>query len=256
MRPCIHTAQQESDEQPPLRKYTMKFLRPSIIGVLVATAALTASTAQATQLLYYDFASSLDPTSTEANMTGTGVNLTGSSAEALNANGLPFFLVGGIGYNIPTDTGGNPLATDAASAVAGNTYFQFSFEPSAGYQLDLTEFTFKGATTKDAGTNGYVVRSSVDSFGTDLSTSNFATKQPAFTTYSVPLGASFQGLTGSTTFRVYTYITSGSNIGALYDDLTVSGTVQAVPEPSTLATITAGFVSLTVGGYVRRRRRT
>lgn len=42
---------------------------------------------------------------------------------------------------------------------------------------------------------------------------------------------------------------AGTNVVGTYS------VISAVPEPSTLATITVGLVSLTVGGYVRRRRR-
>lgn len=53
------------------------------------------------------------------------------------------------------------------------------------------------------------------------------------------------------------YVTGdATNFSSPNASFALGASVSAVPEPSTLATITAGFVSLTVGGYVRRRRRT
>lgn len=66
-------------------------------------------------------------------------------------------------------------------------------------------------------------------------------------------GTGFQNLTSGLTFRIYSY-SPGAGSSVDYDDLTVNGSVVAVPEPSTLA----GLIALTLLGAVigfRRRMR-
>lgn len=196
---------------------------------------------KAADIAVYNFTgSSLAPSSADSNVTAGNVNFTGSSASQ-------FTLSGGLAINAASG------AVNAATAVTNNSFYQFAVTPTAGSTMNLTSLSFDGASATSVPSNGYVIRSSADGYGSDLQTAGFTTQYSTFTNYSLSLtGSQFQNLTSAISFRVYTYITSGSNPAAAYDNLKLTGSVVAVPEPSTyaLAAIATGTI-----GYLARRRR-
>lgn len=201
---------------------------------------MSASSLKAVDILTYNFAT-LAPFTVDPNATASNVNFTGSSASQFT---LPNVLA------IDTATG----AVDAATAVSNDSFYQFSITPNAGFSIDLSNLSFKGSTAA-SGTpnNGYVVRSSVDGYATNLSTSSFATQFSTFTTYNVSLTTGFQSLTTETTFRIYSWMDKGTNPSVVYDDIALAGTVTAVPEPCTyiLGSLATGMIAIAS----RRRKR-
>ena len=175
------------------------------------------------------------------------------SFSAVNAS------VGAVNFLGSTATVGMFVADANVLGVVGkytaSDYFQFAVSPDAGYELALASLSFRAsATWFGAGTQ---VRSSIDNFTANIfsvpmlrgysGTSNLQS-------FSADLsGAAFQNLTGSTTFRIYT--TEAVDESAVYDDLTLAGSVvpisAPVPEPETYALMLAG---LGVLGWARRRQ--
>lgn len=139
------------------------------------------------------------------------------------------------------------------ASLSATAYFSFTLTPDPGITYNLSSLTFDSAyyTTSGvtSGTTNYDFRSSLDSYTTNIGsgfhslTGQGPTSNPTFTARSVDLsGASFQGLTGAVTFRVYIFdsITGNTRLTAI-DNLTLNG-VTVVPEPSAGLLVLAGGV--------------
>lgn len=213
-------------------------LRPLLLCLLT----MCCPTARGIEILAYNF-TGLAPSTLDANASASNVNFTGSSASQ-------FTLAGVLAVNAAIG------ATDAATAVSNASFFQFSITPNSGYLMDLTELTVLGSSgTVSLPNNGYVVRSSVDGFSTDLASGAFQTSFPTYTTISVDLsGSEFQNLTAQTTFRIYTWRDAGTNPAAAYDNLVLNGSIVPIPEPGTMALGIAAVGMLIVTAISRRRR--
>lgn len=217
----------------------------ALVGSAVLLVMLGAMPLQAAQIVTYDFdgsPGSLVATTVDPGATASDVNFTGS---ALSQSAV---VPDVLAVNVAA------AAVDFATAVSSNSYFQFSVTPSAGGSLDLSELSFDGGSAfSNLPNNGWVVRSSIDGYASDLSTSSLSTAFPTMFAYTVPLGVGFQGLTTETTFRIYAFKDIGNDPSAAYDNLVVSGTAsQPVPEPSTFA---LGCIAICGCGYIRYRRR-
>lgn len=169
-------------------------------------------------LLAYDFTTNSAPSTTAANIVGG--TITNQALTSITYGS-------GLGYAAEPVIIVNPAAgaTASASAVTNNSYFYFSIAPSAGNSISLTDLTFNigrgGASTP----RGYDIRSSADSYATTLGTADVATTRPTFTAVSISLAAaSFQGVTGAVTFRVYIYA-PGTGNSIDMDDVVVNGSV-------------------------------
>jgi hypothetical protein len=137
------------------------------------------------------------------------------------------------------------------SSVRANVYFTFTLDANDGNELDLSTLTFNVA--QGGGTalqRDYDIRSSLDNFATSLTgIVPIPTVRPTFTPVSVDLSAAqFQDLTSPITFQVR-FFTPGVSQNVDFDDITVNGTVAAVPEPGALAMLAFG------GACLLRRRR-
>lgn len=205
------------------------------LALSLAATGLTTSPAQAANLVQYDFtAQSFASTLSDAHVTAGNVNFTGSTAASTSIFGA------------------NVLGVSVDETKSTN-YFQFQVAPTSGYELNLTSLDFKASAAIYG--SGAAIRSSVDSFASNLGSVVFSTGYPNFNSYSVGLtGAAFQGLTSATTFRVYTV--NGSEESAAYDNLSLSGSALSlaaapVPEPETYAMLLAG---LGVLGFAKRRK--
>ena len=114
------------------------------------------------------------------------------------------------------------LAIDAASAVTQDAYLQIIVPIKPNHGLTLTNLSFNTARNVGNSPTGYVVRSSVDDFATDLATADVVTDRPTFTAVSIDLGSEFIGLTDAVFFRIYVY-TPAAVEGLDFDDIIVTG---------------------------------
>jgi hypothetical protein len=117
-----------------------------------------------------------------------------------------------------------------------------SFTLSSATPMNLSSLTLDGGYGNFANPAGYALESSVDGFSSIISTANFSQNVPAFSTYSVNLsGAAFQNIT-SITFKIFGY---NADYGyEQFDNVTVNGTLGAVPEPGSLALAAMGIAGL------------
>src|SRR5262249_43499998 len=129
----------------------------------------------------------------------------------------------------------NPTATpDQTSAVNTGTYWGFTVTPNAGFRMNFTSFTFDGARGGDATPRTWYLNSSVAGFSVNsaIASADVPTVRPTLTNFTVDLsGAQFQGLINPVEFRMYVSTpTNGQSLE--FDNVTLLGTVTAVPEPT------------------------
>jgi hypothetical protein len=152
------------------------------------------------------------------------------------------------------------------SAIAGQDYWEFQVEVASGYSLNLESLDFDHYSTNTSDPlvsfeSSLSVFSSVNGFDaadvllTSTETNSVDNSSPQLQeSVSVTLsGLDYQGLTGTTTFRIYAF-SDGSDEDQIIrlDNVVLNGTVSAVPEPSSFALL-AGFCGL-ASVMVRRRR--
>lgn len=127
-------------------------------------------------------------------------------------------------------------ATTSALAISTNSYFTITITPQNDRVLNFDSLTFQigrgGATTP----RGWVVRSSADSYASNVGTADVTALRPSLELATVDLsGGSFQTISTPITFRIYTYSpTAGSSLEI--DDITFYGegigdTVPPNPNP-------------------------
>ncbi len=204
------------------------------VGMFYDNLTLNGSVLPANALVKYSApGGSFAPTEVSGNLT----------ASDLNANDSGAGLQPGAVFPDTVFLQQNITSPDPASAVLNNQYFEFSVAAEAGFTMDLTSLTFDVARGGASAPRGWVLRSSVDGYATDIATEVVATTQPNLSSFNVDLlTASYQDLTDAT-FRVYGYGPSTS-IGLFFDNLVLNGSVQAIPEPTTLAALGAGLPML------------
>jgi len=175
------------------------------------------------------------PTTVGTNVTASDLTITGATNVSMSINATVYPTAALLFIpNVSADS--TTFATTSALAVSGNRFFSFSVTPNTGFQTSFTSLTFD-AGVGGTGLRGYVVRSSVDGFASNIATANIVTTRPNLVAVSVPLtGAAFQDVLTPTTFRVYSYTAfNGQTVD--YDNVTVNGTTAlavAVPESSTM----------------------
>lgn len=202
--------------------------------------------------VYWDFATA-SPTSitppvanltvgdvTQGNNNGTTTMLTTSSASTGYAG-----VSGSRNAGLAARTGALNTAAD------GSAYYEFTLTPANGFQVSVTGLSF-GSRSTSTGPKAYSLRSSVDSFASDLATGTITITNPAtWVLYSVNGLALSSG--APVTLRLYGYNGSGSaslsTANFRIDDLTVSLTVSTGGAPApTLTSFTpaTGLIGSTV----------
>lgn len=216
-----------------------------LFGIIVATTAARA------QLVVFNFTGTSPAQNTPWTSTSTlasGITLTGWTLGNVTGSST---------NNRFTATNWAGAGSSFSTASADNVYITFSITPTSGNQLSLSGATIT-YTLQNSGTGPdfYSVRSSVDSFGSDLSASSTALNTAGATTstsLTLPTSVSYTGLTGAVEFRIYGWGAS-SGLGTLsVNAWSMTGGVSAIPEPSTYAAILGGVVLI---GALWQRRRT
>lgn len=194
----------------------------------------------ATTLATYPLSSNTSPTGVDPNVT-----------VQFSTNNLFATSFGSDGFGNVLEAYPKAGSTSAGTALSNGSYFSVTITANSGYLLNLTSLGFDANAGDSHAGHGAFVRSSVDSFSTDLFVPTLTYATPA--TQSVSLGSSFQNLS-SATFRLYQYTGSPTVWSNDYRNLVISGTADATstPEPSSITLIgLAGIAGLTLW---RRRR--
>lgn len=160
------------------------------------------------------------------------------------------------GYAGASGTGniGNAFRVGALdTGASGSGFFEFTIDPSAGFTFSITNFDF-GSRSTSTGPQAFTLRSSQDSYAADL----FTVTVPNTAGWALRDNAiSFTSSTPDTavTFRLFGHNGTGSassgTINGRVDDITMTVTATAVPEPGMIAFLTIG---LGVVAVLRRRR--
>ena len=227
-----------------------------LFGLAVAAFLMTGSSAMGDVIVQYGFgvseATTFGTTASHANASGTDMDCgTGCEAAFSLTPVWDFNPSYPYDYALHPEHAGNYSGVEA-SAVAGNTYFDFTVTPDAGYQLDLTQLEFDHYAGKaDTTSLEWWLYSDVDNFVSPNHIDWAATPDNgSWHTYQVDLtAAKFQGLL-SIEFRVY-FDSHWANQG-WYDNFELTGTVDAIPEPGMIVLLGTGALGLV--GFLRRRR--
>jgi hypothetical protein len=191
----------------------------SRIIIFILVLFMTSCSHAATLVQYAITGDSLETTTNAANIAGG--TLTNASLGTFVANNLSYATAPVIRLIPPGGT------TNASTAVSNNAYFSFTVTPT-NVEMDLVSLTFEAARGGSSTPRGWVLRSSVDSYATNIDTDTISTVRTTLSTQTIDLtGAAFQNLTSAITFRIYFYTPSTSS-SIEVDDITVTGSTTAV----------------------------
>jgi hypothetical protein len=180
----------------------------------------------------------------------------GVQSSTFNGSHLLQFLVQNDGFGNVLQAYPPNGSISAASALANNSYFNINVTASPGTFLDLTTLQFEVGKGGDSDPRGYLIRTSVDGFSSDLFSTNLPTgpqQAPALRTIDLSTLPAFQNLT-SIDFRFYVFapdVVGGILHSVDFRNLELQGT--EVPEPSSLALFSVATAG--VGLFYHRRKR-
>jgi hypothetical protein len=146
-----------------------------------------------------------------------------------------------------------PIATTTqALSLASDAYWSISLAPDTGNAISLTSLTFSLGVFNGGLRPSFYLASNIDGYATPIGS---VTTNATAGTVTIDLsGAQFQNLASGTEFRLYLWSENGgggSGSRWVFDDVTVEGTVAAVPEPVSVALFALGGLSVLCA---RRRR--
>lgn len=134
----------------------------------------------------------------------------------------------------------NWASADLATAISANDYFSWTISADSGYSANITNLVFNWSYS-GTGPSTMALRSSADSFASDLATYASVVNGATQTTALAVSGSSIE-------FRLYAYGNTATGGTAGFDAsaaagsgiLEVYGTAAVVPEPVTLAFVGVG----------------
>jgi len=232
----------------------MKLLTRYTLTITVLSLGWATSASAATLALYDFTGSSLASSDTDPNSAATDFFTPRVSPVVGNWNSSVAGVNTGSGTPAPAYAWKPPGTTTKAATIASNVYWSFDIDPDTGYAMDLESITFDLSVANGARPMSYVLRSSLDSFASDIAGTevvDLGAQGFTLTTLNLP-SASFDNLTDAVEFRLYTWSTAGSGSSGSawqFDNITLNGTVF-IPEPTSAAML-LGACSLLL---LRRRR--
>lgn len=228
----------------------------------------------------YTFASGLAASSAIPELSASSVRFGASFASSIGRSGSGnLFFLGGAGSTSDSNNGYISWSTSASEAVANNHYAEFTLTPQNDHILSVSNFTLKFGGSDNTGGGGIgaftanvEIRSSLDNYQTVLKSQSYnvsaganTSNTPATLTLSLSDQSLFQSITASSgvTFRIYVWAGNytGDTAGTgqansiRLDDFKVTGSLAAIPEPSSaIFGVAAVALLLTVGLRCRDAR--
>jgi len=185
----------------------------------------------------------------QGNNNGTTTML-GNSA---TSSGYSFDLNGTSTLASGSNNAGAAARTGAlTTGASGSAYFEFTLTADSATSATFSSFAF-GSRSTSTGPVSFVIRSSLDGYGSDLCAAGSMTNNSTWGLRSASLTNAVQFSNTTVTFRIYGYGGSGSASASTanwrIDDMTLTIASTAVPAPGAVALLgVAGLVS------TRRRR--
>jgi hypothetical protein len=192
------------------------------------------------QIVTFDFSSNASPTTTAADMGATAVSVLAPTTSLVT--GGQFRASGGW------QTGSGTVAT------GGGGYLQFTLTPDAGFTFTPTGFSFD-AVTANIGGSGANSKLALTIGGSEIGVSFTTATGVPQNTIATRSGtiSGVADLNTATEFKIFVFdTTSGAGL-VRFDNITVTGTVSPVPEPSQIAMV-AGLGLIGFALYRRRSR--
>jgi hypothetical protein len=222
--------------------------------LLSAAAALSGATAPAQTVVSWNFG-----VATPSLVASSGVpieNLTLGSVSSFTGQTLTVNTTSSsTGYAGASGGQSGSFAAVSGSFSAGtSSAFTVTLTPAPGYEVTVASVSW-GTRSTSSGPTQLALRTSADLFAADAFTTSVATNN----TWSLVDTGPLTHVTGSAanplTLRIYGYGGSSASAGNWrFDDLSVSVSMSAVPEPSTYAAL-AGACALLGAGWHRHWRR-
>lgn len=178
-----------------------------------------------------------------------------------NINSASLTLGSGVSASSTTDffSGSGFNNISLAAAITGGDYLSFSITPAAGHTLSFSSITFNSGVSSAVTNFNAALLSSMTGFNTSsvLHSYSFATTTPPTQSITLSGISALQNLGGAVEFRIYGWRdTSGTSTFRLRslsgNDLTISGSTSAIPEPATYVALLGGAALAFVA--IRRRR--
>ena len=143
----------------------------------------------------------------------------------------------------------NSKAWTTAAAIDATDYYSFSIAPNSGFGMTMTSLSLDERRSL-TGIRNWSVRSSLDSFSSDLASFTVLDNDEVRTGQSTGLGTAFQDLTSSLEFRIYGFASESGTGTWRIDNVQLSGSFSAVPEPHEYAFV-AGLGLIGFAGWRR-----
>lgn len=191
--------------------------------------------AEAAMIVQYPFATDTAP------LLGAGVQ-----SSNYDASHLSDFFVADDGFGSVLQAYPSSGSTDFASAAANNSYFSITVTASGGSDLDLGLLQFEVGKGGSSDPRGYFIRTSVDSFASDLFSTllpSGAQQAPALKSINLSGSPVFQNLS-SIEFRFFVFTPNPSGSSVDFRNLELSSAANSVPEPASLWLIGTGGLLL------------
>ena len=173
----------------------------------------------------------------------TATNLTVSDLSQGNNNGTTALLTTTSssstysGYSASYNAGAAARTGALVTGASGSAYFEFTITPAATKYFSLTGISF-GSRSTSTGPASFTLRSSVDSYATDVATGSMP-GGTTWTLYSSSNLTSISGYASAITYRLYGYAGTGSSSANTanwrIDDLILTGYVLTTATPPGLS---------------------
>jgi hypothetical protein len=224
-------------------------------AALLVLSALQGNAAVLVQYTFTDYIGSDDAPYAAATV-DPGVSAGGfTPAVGLGENGNWNSTLNGI-----DSTTGNPAPSYAQKPIgqdtreesfAGNAYWSITLTPDIGSEMSLTSLSFDLDTFNNGLLPSFYLSSNIGGFETEIG-AVYLNHGDGLVSVDLS-GAAFQNLAAPVEFRLYLWSENGGGSSGsrwLFDNVTVEGTVAAIPEPGTWMMLGLGTLTL----LVRRKR--